>query len=119
MTFLDFMEALLGGRARRLVKRHRLAPYIPGTLVYYPLDASTHFRFRFAREASGEIRVYILEQPAYGARDRSLRMTHRLGDHHPHFICFEPPPRSTDEARRVARAWSELTLRYIRTGKTF
>jgi len=96
-----------------------LLPYIPGTLVYYSLDGTAAFRFKFEIQPSDGIRIYVLEQPGYRGRSEASIPTHRIFDQGRTFICFDPLPQTTEEARKIARAWAELTLRYIRTGERF
>lgn len=126
MTLLEFIRALLQVASRPEVpdlidqsKLTRLPPYVPGTLVYYSLDGTAAFRFQFEAQADGGIRVCILEQPPYGGRDTSSQATHRLTDGAHRYICFEPLPRTREQARQIAKAWAELTLRYVRTGARF
>jgi len=130
MDLRDFIGAVLGSvltqahaenqvSTHTSVPAHVIAPYIRGTLVYYSLDGTTHFRFRFDRQSDDGIRIYILEQPPYGGRDESMVSTHRVEDEMGNYICFQPLPNTTKQAREVARTWGELTLRYIRTGQRF
>lgn len=130
MTLLDVLAALLRGASQQSASTDgvcvtdfsrltRLLPYVPGTIVYYTVDGTTAFRFRFELQANGDIRIYILEQPPYGGRDASPQTTHRLSDGVRRYICFEPLPRTREDARKLAKAWSELTLTYVRTGKRF
>lgn len=134
MTFREFLEALLSASFEppRVAPGPQapagpigeprlpgLLPHVPGTLVYYSLDGTAAFRFRFEIQPSGGIRIYVLEQPGYRGRSEESIPTHRIFDQGRTYICFDPLPQSTEEARKVARAWSELTLRYIRTGERF
>ncbi len=135
MTFREFLEALLSASfepprveppspsvstpppgERGL---QGLLPHIPGTLVYYSLDGTAAFRFKFEVQPHGGIRIYVLEQPGYRGRSEESIPTHRIFENGRKFICFEPLPQTTEDARKVARAWAELTLRYIRTGERF
>lgn len=128
MTFREFLEALLSASfepprvavapssERRL---QGLLPHIPGTLVYYSLNGTAAFRFKFEVQPRGGIRIYVLEQPQYRGRSEESIPTHRIFDNGRTFICFDPLPLTAEDARKVARAWAELTLRYIRTGERF
>jgi hypothetical protein len=135
MTFREFLEVLLQASCetsrvgpspsppastpsseRRL---QGLRPHIPGTLVYYSLDGTAAFCFRFERQPSAGIRIYILDQPAYCGRSAESIPTHRIFEHGRTFICFDPLPQTTSDAKNIARAWAEQTLRYIRTGDRF
>ena len=137
MTFHDFLLALLSAsietahaapvrvhspRSHASPDARPLSgplPYIPGTLVYYSLDGTAAFRFRFEVQPRGGIRIHILEQPGYCGHSEESIPTHRIFENGHTFICFDPPPATTEDARRIARAWAELTLRYIRTGERF
>ena len=136
MTFREFLEALLSasfepptapaapqspppptvpGEARVTA----LLPHVPGTRVYYSLDGTAALRFKFEVQTSGGIRIYILEQPPYRGRSEESIPTHRIVANGRTFICFDPLPQTAEDAKRIARAWAELTLRYIRTGERF
>ncbi len=134
MTFREFLEVLLsasfepphvapGSQApagpTAEPRLPGLLPHIPGTLVYYSLDGTAAFRFKFEIQPSGGIRIYILEQPGYRGRSEESIPTHRIFVQGRKFICFDPLPQTTEQARKIARAWSELTLRYVRTGERF
>ena len=96
-----------------------MLPHVPGTIVYYSLDGTAAFRFKFESQPSGGIRIYILEQPPYRGRSEESIPTHRILQNGRTFICFDPLPSTSEDAKKVARAWSELTLRYIRSGERF
>jgi hypothetical protein len=136
MTFLEFLQAIFQSfegqqspaataprpsysSSSNTPRLTRMLPHIPGTIVYYSLDGTAAFRFRFEGQADGGIRIYILEQPSYAGRDQGSLPTHRLSAAGRFYICFEPLPTTSEDARKVARAWSELTLRYVRTGERF
>lgn len=126
MTFREFLETLLSASFEppRVAlsgepRLQRLLPHIPGTLVYYSLDGTAAFRFKFEVKHAGGIRIYVLEQPPYLGRSEESIPTHRIFANGRSFICFDPLPTTIENARKVARAWAELTLRYIRTGERF
>lgn len=137
MTFRELLEALLSANfeAPRVApdptqprpstgpsgepQLTALLPPVPGTLVYYSLDGTAAFRFKFEAQPSGGMRIYVLEQPGYRGRNQASIPTHRMFVDGRAFICFEPLPTTTADARRIARAWAELTLRYIRIGARF
>lgn len=135
MTFFEFLQAIFEGLEARQApaaaprasqspsfntpKLTRMLPHIPGTIVYYSLDGTAAFRFSFEAQPSGGVKIFVLQQPDYGGRDQGALATHRHTEAGRFYICFEPLPRTSEDARQVARAWSELTLRYVRTGQRF
>ena len=81
------------------------------TLTYRSRDGSSFFRFRFT-PLGGDIRIHILEYPDTGS-------CHVLHDHNGAYICWSGAIHSMTAATVVAAMWSEATLVYQRTGRTF
>jgi hypothetical protein len=81
------------------------------TLTYRSRDGSAFFRFRFT-PIRGDIRIHILEYPGNGS-------CHVLHDHSGAYICWSGAIRSMAAAKAIAAMWSEATLVYQRTGRTF
>jgi hypothetical protein len=89
-------------------------------MIYYrTLDGTKDYAFSFEATSDGTIRAYIESQPDYGERDRSLHATHRLQGGGRYYICWEPLPRTEEDARAVAARWGECTERYIKDGTRF
>jgi hypothetical protein len=85
---------------------------------YTTLDRRRTFTFDFVRvESAGTWRVYIRAQPPYEGRNESAVSSHRLSDARGRYICWDQPLRTLDEAKGVARAWSDATNVYIDTGR--
>lgn len=79
------------------------------------------FRYVWDPRARGKIRVYVEEQPSYGARSTGAHTIHRYSaqapELHPH-ICIKESAKPTTHARaqQIARKWADLTDTYIATG---
>lgn len=86
----------------------------------YTPPSGGSYRFRL-RQVGSEWRAYILDQPSYGSRRSDGHVTHRYYDasESRHYVCYEPMPRSADDARAVAKRWAEGTTRYCRNGEPF
>lgn len=82
-------------------------------LTYRSRDGSSFFRFRIARSGDG-VRIHILEFP-----NRHIGSCHVLHDAYGPYICWSQTVHSMDAAKAVAAMWSEATLVYQRTGRTF
>lgn len=83
---------------------------------YTTLDRQATFCFDFVQAPRGEWRIYIQQQPRYNGRPEGAFETHRLSDARGHYICWEPAPRTLDQAKGVARAWADATHEYIQSG---
>ncbi len=87
--------------------------------TYRTEDGHDYFLFRFDT-MRGEVRIYVLKQPSYGARVQDGHSTHRYVDGSgEHYICWDGHCRNLDEAHQVAKAWAEGTQRYVQTGRRF
>ena len=89
--------------------------------TYRTTDGRACFDFRFVDKRS-HYEIDILSTPGYGRRSRNRHKTHsvsssRGGDR----ICVgdDSAVRTLSQAKRVAKAWSEQTWRYIKTGRLF
>lgn len=88
----------------------------------YTTRTDPSFFFAFDLEQAGRVvRLYIAEQPPYGARPDGLLVTHRLADGDRRFICIRAgyEPVEGREAATWIVMWSEATAQYILTGKNF
>jgi len=92
---------------------------LPADSIVYITRGYGHFRFRFTivRSPNGECRAYIREQPAYAGRPADANTTHRLHDHHGHYVCWSPMPHDARAIVKIAGFWAERTARYIATGR--
>ncbi|MBI5836495.1 MAG: hypothetical protein HZB25_04535 [Candidatus Eisenbacteria bacterium] len=86
----------------------------PGVFTYRTGDGSGVFRFEFVRLGSGEVRIYLLQQPS-----GSLAGCHVLPEGNRHYLCWDRPIGSMSAAKAVAAAWAEKEMRYLRTGVAF
>ena len=78
------------------------------------------FKFKFVKQSSGEVYVYILQQPSYRAdQPQSGHATHRYGVGDRPYICYDPQPRDLATAKTIAQEWAIRTAYYIRHGKWF
>lgn len=84
---------------------------------YTTLDRQDTFTFDFVQISNREWRAYIVDQPPYGNRPQGAHDSHRLHDARGQYVCWDPAPRSLDEAKGAARAWADATQVYIRTGR--
>lgn len=89
--------------------------------VYRTQDGTADFEFAFSsRPFSNVIRIYVRNMPSYNGRATDGHSTHRYTDvNGAPYICYSPEPRNMTDAFKIAKAWAEATLRYIRTGQTF
>jgi hypothetical protein len=86
-------------------------------VTYRAKDEEGDYEFSFEEQANGEWRAFILAQPSYQSRDRSLLATHRLVDERGrYYVCWTVPIWSVDVLRKVAALWSDRTQRYIKDG---
>jgi hypothetical protein len=75
------------------------------------------FEFAVVRLRSGNYRVYILQQPAYGSRDVGAHPTHRLTDSRGRrYVCWDSVIPTARAAMAIGGEWAELTARYILNG---
>lgn len=71
------------------------------------------------KKLSSGYRCYIDRTPSYRNRSTSLHVTHRLSDERGKYICFTADLPYIAQARTLCKQWSDLTQRYIETGRTF
>lgn len=88
-------------------------------MALYQAGFGNLYEFSFERQEDGTYRAYIVDQPSYGNRDAKSTTTHRLIDGNRHYVCWDTPLKSLEEAKKVAAAWADRTDRYILTGKRF
>lgn len=74
--------------------------------------------FSFERQAGGRWRAYIEQGMPYGRRRSGLHVTHRLRDGARYYVCFTPEPGSLRAMAKVAAYWADMTVVYVRTGRT-
>lgn len=80
--------------------------------------ADNRYVFTLKKLSSG-YRCYIDRTPSYRNRSTSLHVTHRLSDERGKYICFTADLPHIAQARTLCKQWSDLTQRYIETGRTF
>jgi hypothetical protein len=93
----------------------------PRTATYRTNDGKAYFEFRFVEDGS-YWEIDILSAPSYGTRSSDLHSTHRLPSARGGYrICLADPSdaHSVSKAFKFAESWSEMTWRYIQTGKNF
>ena len=83
---------------------------------YRTSDGLADYVFDFAQIAGGW-RGYIVSQPDYGTRQTSMAATHRLFASGRHYICWDRPLQTLDNAKGVAALWADATQEYIRSGR--
>lgn len=71
------------------------------------------------KKLSSGYRCYIDRTPSYRNRSTSLHVTHRLSDKRGKYICYTADLPYIAQARTLCKQWSDLTQRYIETGRTF
>ena len=87
---------------------------------YRTRDGTADYSFSFERTLFGGWRIYIVSQPDYLGRDKSMHATHRL--YTPtgrRYVCWAGKLRTEQHARQVAAVWADKTQEYIRTGRRF
>lgn len=86
-------------------------------LTYRTQDGEADYEFSLEEQEGGAWRAYIVSQPSYQSRDRSLDATHRLVDGQGRFyVCWNTPMRKVDDLKTIAALWSDRTQRYIKDG---
>jgi hypothetical protein len=96
-----------------------------GTLIY-DIKSSGYsnmsFKFKYVEMDNGDINIYILDQPAYRAgQDTDGHTTHRygIGSSEGPYICYEPMPRNSSDAKIISEEWAMRTAYYIKFGKWY
>ena len=93
----------------------------PFTDVYRSYCGKYYFKFKFIPK-DGYYEIEILSMPSYNKRPTDSVSTHRLQSiSGKSRICFGDPTvaKNPKLARKWAKSWSEHTIIYIKTGKTF
>ncbi len=81
-------------------------------------QADKWFRFTY-RKVRGDWLTYIERMPNLNGRSGDLHRTHRYRNGNTYWICYDPQPRTLEEAKSVSRAWADRELEYIATGVPF
>lgn len=81
-------------------------------------NADNRYEFTLKRLPSG-YRCYIDRTPSYGGRSVSMHIAHYLTDSRGKYICYTKDLSHIEQARTLCNQWSNLTQRYIETGRTF
>lgn len=81
-------------------------------------NADNRYVFTLKRLPSG-YRCYIDRTPSYRGRSVSMHIAHYLTDSRGKYICYTKDLAHIEQARTLCRQWSNLTQRYIETGRTF
>ena len=89
------------------------------TTYYRTRDGRADYRFSIEEQRDGTYRPFILSQPNYGSRSTGAHETHRLTAGGRHYVCWNRPIRSQDEAKGVAARWADATQEYIKSGRRF
>lgn len=77
-------------------------------------------RYSFTlKRLSGGWRCYIDHTPSYRGRSTDPTVIHRLHDSRGPYICYTANLPELEQAKTLCRTWSNLTQRYIETGKGF
>ncbi|MBQ9165855.1 MAG: hypothetical protein IJX71_02875, partial [Oscillospiraceae bacterium] len=82
------------------------------------VGADCRYQFRLVRKP-GTYRCYILRTPSYGNRPHDCHVAHYLMDSTGKYICFTADIPHLEQAKTLCQQWSDMTQRYIETGKTF
>ena len=93
-----------------------------GPVIYFASDdcglPSREYCFDY-RKVNNTWRVYILKMPPLNRRSGAGSLTHRLSDGQMHYICWDRPIRTLENAQTISRAWADNVQRYIATGQRF
>lgn len=81
-------------------------------------DSDNRYEFTLRRHGSG-YRCYIDRTPSYRGRSTDAGVIHRLSDNRGYYICYTANLPYLEQAKTLCRNWSNMTQRYIETGKTF
>lgn len=119
LSILLLFFACLVGLVTVLVTTSTGRPGYPGRSGLFEVkakyrleDGSSDYSFHFCEQSDGSFRVYILYPPG--------PTPHRLHDSESGaYICWSEPIPDLNAAKTVARAWSELTHRFLSTGQNF
>jgi hypothetical protein len=108
---IDFLQRSCRGKTDRAEEKR---------LTYRTSNGLFKIAFLFKRRSAGW-RVYVESLPPYASysRDESLHATHRLRDGLRYYICWTSELPSFEQAKSVARLWSERTSDYLLTGQRF
>jgi hypothetical protein len=82
------------------LSRQEGAPPMALTTYYRTRDGRADYHFSIERQTDGTYRTYILSQPNYGSRATGAHETHRLTGGSRHYVCWDRPLRSEEEATR-------------------
>ena len=80
--------------------------------------ADNRYVFTLKRLPSG-YRCYIDRTPSYRGRSTDMHATHHLIDSRGKYICYTANLPYIAQAKNLCKQWSNLTQRYIETGRTF
>ena len=75
--------------------------------------------FRIRQIPGAGYRCYILHTPSYRGRPRSCNIAHYLTDANGQYICYTAKLFQLEQAKTLCQRWSDMTQRYIETGKRF
>lgn len=82
-------------------------------IKYTTHDGSRTFDFNFVEQSKNSWKIYAENSPPYYGRSTDANKTHLFADKS---ICWTGQIKSLQDAKNVASAWAEHTVRYIRTG---
>lgn len=93
-----------------------------GEMIYYAREThgltDKEYRFNF-KLVNNEWRAYITKMPSYGSRETWGHVTHRHFDGEQPYICWDKKITDLKDMQTVAKAWSDMTQKYIATGQRF
>lgn len=109
--------------SRGAVRRGRAGRLPGGCVVHYYANTRHRQRdnwFQFQYKQVGDVwRIYILRMPSLAGRSGDLHLTHRHTDGRRYWICYDPEPRTLQDAQAITRGWADRELEYITTGVPF
>jgi len=117
-----WLLALAGLLARALQSTDigdAVPPSTSQPIYYRTRDGRADYEFSIERQSDGTYTSFIVSQPDYGSRSTGAHDTHRLSTRDRHYVCWDRPLRSEEEAKSVAALWADATQEYIRTGRRF
>jgi hypothetical protein len=86
-------------------------------LTYRTQDGEADYEFSMEEQKGGVWRAYIVSQPSYQSRNRSLQATHRLIDGKGrYYVCWNTPVRNVNDLQAIIALWADRTQRYIKDG---
>lgn len=80
--------------------------------------ADNLYRFRL-KKIRGKYRCYILRTPSYRGRPTGATDIHYYTEGRRRYICFTGDIRYLAQAKTLCRSWSDMSQRYIETGKAY